>query len=68
MRAVDALTPEDRESMVAFLVRRRAMTPQAAKAGLAGATFVEIDRLLVEMKLESTVAAQSVDYNPYARG
>ena len=68
MRAVESLTRDEREGMVAFLVRRRGMTPQAAQAGLAGATFQEIDRFLVEMKLDSNMAAQPGDYNPYARG
>jgi len=68
MRAVERLTSEDRDGIVAFLVRRRGMSVKAAKDGLAGARFSEIDRLLVEMKLDSDMAATASDYNPYARG
>lgn len=67
-RAVIARMPvEDRRAIIDFLVDNRRMTPQAAEAGLAQASLAELDRLLIEMRLATSVPLHTFEYQPYER-
>lgn len=61
------MSAAERIAIVDFLIAHRSMTPQSAEAGIATATFAELDRVLVEMNLAQSAPLHTYEYQPYER-